>query len=1085
MFPTTSRNIALISPMRQRFNALSGASSFAEKIIEKYSKTEPFPFSGEALVFLKALGDKLKEEEAVRDNVSYTLKLLIVHRLLVDGKIADPTAAKSLVESVKQSISQNISYLRKTDNNAYLRMIDARSYINSAADLGEIIRTENISEKDREYIYLFVDTQILNDRFFGSDSKSYAYSGVYNHMPAHDLIYKIEKAAEGTERIGDLLLSDVTENVVNVGDTNYKYENESLTYKTENNVSENTEVGGEQTVENYAGDSSQVSNTVINAGETNQVSNTVVNAGDENYRYENENLTYKTENNVSENTEVGGIREGNGVISQTDIVHGTAKEEKVSDLAEIGLLTMNSFLSSGAGHLSSVREKYIHKLVTLSRLTAAKSDTDNAKASAERSTVISLPSAVDRLLDEKRELTEEERRIYDAVIRKVYLENHESNELVSAEEMLEKLSVAERTKALSLIINRFANDVRSGSAAHRAETADTASVLGDNSNTSVAKNISEHHMVKGNVINNNESHMVTGGTINNNEYRLVNGDVINNSEYSSATERIRSAIVNVISYINREKSSMPDAEQFGLRPASVEMKLLTFLSGKKGSEVKDFINDPEMYNDLSLQLGQLYFRITDSSVQQKILLDRVKKAADIKVSALLSEHLRQNGQKTFDRGNSYYNVSEENKRSNTYNVSETNNYNDTQNVSGSSIINNEYGTVNKTDIHNSGMPFIRNADAEKSSDNKKSVFNDLHNEYANVTENEYSTVNKTDLLNSGIPNIKGAAYEKSSAEKHSDNSKADVRSTVYVPKVQRLADRLNTVTNLLERIADKQSAYADASGRQNTGRDKTKENALAAGGVDSVYGDTSNSFVFNNTFNAYTLGSRTPENNENTIGGSASDRSTLATNITLLPIFGYEKMILPEKTQRVLLSGKRAADRMHILPMRNDIIKNRSINIINNKVLTAQGSKAVNTSGEEGAAEAADMQMPQAEHQSVALRYRDNAAGAAVNEHNSNAPQQPSQAELIKQFGNLIEGADAGLTPSFNVGTHGMSEAMAAIEQTAEKVQMNSKLIEEIREKQRMIEEVTLKSSDMDAISDEMIRKLRSQLRLDKSRFAQ
>jgi hypothetical protein len=108
-----------------------------------------------------------------------------------------------------------------------------------------------------------------------------------------------------------------------------------------------------------------------------------------------------------------------------------------------------------------------------------------------------------------------------------------------------------------------------------------------------------------------------------------------------------------------------------------------------------------------------------------------------------------------------------------------------------------------------------------------------------------------------------------------------------------------------------------------------------------------------------------------------------------------------------------------------------------------------------------------------------------VNDRSSNAPQQPSQAELIKQFGNLIEGADAGLTPSFNVGTHGMSEAMAAIEQTAEKVQMNSKLIEEIREKQRMIEEVTLKSSDMDAISDEMIRKLRSQLRLDRSRFAQ
>ena len=62
---------------------------------------------------------------------------------------------------------------------------------------------------------------------------------------------------------------------------------------------------------------------------------------------------------------------------------------------------------------------------------------------------------------------------------------------------------------------------------------------------------------------------------------------------------------------------------------------------------------------------------------------------------------------------------------------------------------------------------------------------------------------------------------------------------------------------------------------------------------------------------------------------------------------------------------------------------------------------------------------------------------------------------------------------------------MAAIEQTAEKVELNTKLIEEIREKQRTIEEVTLKSSDIDAISEEMIRKLRSRMRLDRSRFTQ
>ena len=98
---------------------------------------------------------------------------------------------------------------------------------------------------------------------------------------------------------------------------------------------------------------------------------------------------------------------------------------------------------------------------------------------------------------------------------------------------------------------------------------------------------------------------------------------------------------------------------------------------------------------------------------------------------------------------------------------------------------------------------------------------------------------------------------------------------------------------------------------------------------------------------------------------------------------------------------------------------------------------------------------------------------------------QPTQAELIRQFGNLIEGADAGLTPSFDVGTRGIGEAIAAIEQTAEKVAINTKMIEEIREKQRTIEEVTLKSTDIETISDEMIRRLRSRMRFDRSRFTE
>ena len=95
-----------------------------------------------------------------------------------------------------------------------------------------------------------------------------------------------------------------------------------------------------------------------------------------------------------------------------------------------------------------------------------------------------------------------------------------------------------------------------------------------------------------------------------------------------------------------------------------------------------------------------------------------------------------------------------------------------------------------------------------------------------------------------------------------------------------------------------------------------------------------------------------------------------------------------------------------------------------------------------------------------------------------------SQAELERRFGNLIEGADAGLTYSMNPARHGIDEAMATIEETVEKVEANSKLIDEIREKQRAIESVALRATDIDRISEDTIRKLRGQLRLDRSRFS-
>ena len=80
--------------------------------------------------------------------------------------------------------------------------------------------------------------------------------------------------------------------------------------------------------------------TAVSASDTNITNETVVNAGETNYSYNNEDLTYKTENSVSEQS---GSSLAGASASETAHIPETAQPQKVSDLAEIGLLVMNSF----------------------------------------------------------------------------------------------------------------------------------------------------------------------------------------------------------------------------------------------------------------------------------------------------------------------------------------------------------------------------------------------------------------------------------------------------------------------------------------------------------------------------------------------------------------------------------------------------------------------------------------------------------------------------------------------------------------------------------------------------------------------
>ncbi|MBQ9382943.1 MAG: hypothetical protein IJT87_01780, partial [Ruminiclostridium sp.] len=104
-------------------------------------------------------------------------------------------------------------------------------------------------------------------------------------------------------------------------------------------------------------------------------------------------------------------------------------------------------------------------------------------------------------------------------------------------------------------------------------------------------------------------------------------------------------------------------------------------------------------------------------------------------------------------------------------------------------------------------------------------------------------------------------------------------------------------------------------------------------------------------------------------------------------------------------------------------------------------------------------------------------------------PSSVSAEELVSRFGNLIEGADAGLSQAgiTHVSgdiSRGVREAVAKVAVTEEKVAENSKLINDIRRRQTEMEEQVLRRSDIDELSESFIGKLREQLRYDRSRYS-
>ena len=1498
----TARNIAIISPMRQNFAALSKAGEFAAAIIAKYSGTESFPFTGEALVYFNALNRTLEGEKALRSSVSYTLKLLIIRRLVLDGKVADPTVTKQFLSSLSEQVERNMLWLRMTDGNAYTRLSKTIEFIDKTEDLTENIITSEITEDLRSFRYSSVDLTELEQRFFGEQSESYAYSGnhiynmltklVYRKEEVHNerevspsafsfgqnlsnyaetaintdstnygygnespsvirmvteiesdpvvnagdeaysysnekLTYKSENAdiiestfpadpntaddngsisykmddpdirniqgdaestkvaptndahfsyhasetgkhetivteagtghvstdmtmeqkptfretlragiasffknvwkifrpvwnsgsestdiekptneqksvaeardgtysynteseaeynvANGSQEIYDTQLiiepsgsgvhtnaedsvifeiSETTteaaasaadsgeslETVVNAGDENYSYTTESLTYKTENAVSENTESVWNVRNEQESSDGQDTAGNVISAPTTNitevnsktinettteaaasaadsgESLETVVNAGDENYSYTTESLTYKTENAVSENTDIQNTDGKTEIIvpASVPVTENAAinsdTSQKIPQTAERAPVTGHKTETERSEQRSTLREVLISGIYRLFR--RGKSDVQSvgeniSPRTMHHKTVIDLKTFIEEgdsnhsyrtdnftsdITNENSETTENRYVLNEQNIQ-------EPHNIPKTSGITSSVSVSDETTIISgtsepvsesyEVNSETVVNVGNENNTYESEILTYRTEIGSSENTDIqnessVQNFSNITIDTGEPRSDavpafaeaspkkTESELTKVGDLEKIGLLVMNTFLSAGSEYMSDLKKKyfhkRIELVPVTAQLNGISAQallkspfssfgaityavrlLTDQKDRNLEEREIyENAVLTVYMGNHNTadgnirEMLTQMSPAEKTKVLSLVVNRLINRraagenmpmfggektvadtvldpvTTDKSnnnTAQVTASDMARSTAAEHISAAFVPEIKLLRLLSRDR---YYHAvdligSTEDKGTIASELKKLY-FGTPSRVSAESLLisrvekaahmpfsgasrtdkeHNDHGTVllyrhyGGTVYYSDGNDVINNANIAQRQDTINVLGNTIHSTI-NLSENQEGLTGGREISHIYSMPAYAFAGNRSADNEYFTNTADTVAATS--PVMRKPDSTRETVHTILERVARYDRIINKATDRINpaiiakpvkssapiffdhrkpgTGIVFDSETNTAASVLSekTSYGGSKTDFIFDTAISGYELPIvLTPQN-------------AVSENIRLLPVYTLDGIIIPAKSGNIALNSginlkKNVSD--HLIAARQKpmmVYRSERMRIKEKSADIFAGYEAAGAEGQ------TPLSMLPLMRDTSEMRYRDTEIVPAAPPREVQ-PQRPemSQAELERRFGNLIEGADAGLTYSMNPTRHGIDEAIATIEETVEKVEANSKLIDEIREKQRAIESVALRATDIDRISEDTIRKLRGQLRLDRSRFS-
>ena len=868
-----------------------------------------------------------------------------LREVLISGIYRLFRRGKSDVQSVGENISPRTMH-HKT-------VIDLKTFIEEG-DSNHSYRTDNFtSDITNENSETAENRYVLNEQNIQEPHNIPKTSGITSSVSVSDETTIISGTSEPVSESYEVN----SETVVNVGNENNTYESEILTYRTEIGSSENTDIQNESSVQNF-------SNITIDTGEP-------------------------------RSDAVPAFAEASPKKTESELT-------KVGDLEKIGLLVMNTFLSAGSEYMSDLKKKYFHKRIELVPVTAQLNGISaQALLKSPFSSFGAITYAV-RLLTDQKDRNLEEREIYENAVLTVYMGNHNTAD-GNIREMLTQMSPAEKTKVLSLVVNRLIN---------RRAAGENMPMFGGEK--TVADTVLDP--VTTDKSNNNN---------NNNTAQVTASDMAR----STAAEHISAAFVP-------------------------EIKLLRLLSRDRYYHAVDLIGSTEDKGTIASELKKLYFGTPSRVSAESLLISRVEKAA----------HMPFSGASRTDKEH---------------------------NDHGTVLLYRHYGG---TVYYSDGNDVINNANIAQRQDTINVLGNTIHSTI-NLSENQEGLTGGREISHIYSMPAYAFAGNRSADNEYFTNTADTVAATS--PVMRKPDSTRETVHTILERVARYDRIINKATDRINpaiiakpvkssapiffdhrkpgTGIVFDSETNTAASVLSekTSYGGSKTDFIFDTAISGYELPIvLTPQN-------------AVSENIRLLPVYTLDGIIIPAKSGNIALNSginlkKNVSD--HLIAARQKpmmVYRSERMRIKEKSADIFAGYEAAGAEGQ------TPLSMLPLMRDTSEMRYRDTEIVPAAPPREVQ-PQRPemSQAELERRFGNLIEGADAGLTYSMNPTRHGIDEAIATIEETVEKVEANSKLIDEIREKQRAIESVALRATDIDRISEDTIRKLRGQLRLDRSRFS-